>query len=1199
MNQDLQDKTLDLCNADCTKCALSELRPTQVVNGVGPLDAKVMIVGEAPGPDEDIKGEPFIGRAGKKLDSLLARVGIHRSQLRITNATRCFPRLKTVEGFRAPDWEEMKKCLPYLDQEVAFVKPNVIVPVGNVALRALLEDKKASIGDYRGREIWSVKYNCKIMPTYHPSAVMRNPTLEETVVQDFKRIWESSQYKEMTSQQEGNYIIIDTIEKFDAFYERISQVKEFSYDIESSGFNWQKDHVMCVSFSWKKGTAVVLPITKWIGIEKEKVELKDKKVRRKGITEVKQVEVVTKYIEDTYQPWWGEKQSYIMMNLMSIMTSDISRIAQNGKFDDKFFLQKGWKLQPLAYDTLLMHYLLHETAKGQHGLKDMALQYTQMGEYDRELEEWFDANGMSADKNRNYAHVPESILYKYSAMDADVTFQLKQIFLPLIEQEGMLDLLERLVMPLNYTLTITEFEGYKIDRVQLNKVKNELQMEMAAKEKEIKDLILKAGITNEVDLDSPKQLVKLFFEDLKLPIVKQTKKGAPCTDEEAMTLLKDKHEIPMKIVEYRGIAKLLRTYVIGIEEKLDDNDRLHTSFYQDGTESGRLSCVPLNSEILTRKGWKTYDKLNIGEEVMGFDIQLNSYRWTKLLEVNKGKDIVGLIKTNKGHAKPQGVLCTSNHKWIGISEKLVGFAEAKGFPRRTNLLLQPRSEMPTIEKSILTPDEAALFGWYLTDGFKTGKKHYGLGINLIKFRSRKILEELLLNISHTKSIYNRPNYGHHKIHAYHISSKIFDEIYCKAKSYSPAEFILLLSTKARKAMFAAMLEADGSMRTGAKRYDRFGALESFEKKTKEYFEVLSLSLGQPFTFRKTPAQHRKDFNRRAFINYQLIANIPLYADKNHKWKPIEEMDVWCPQTECGTWVMRQGHHVVVTGNSRDPNLQNIVKDKRIKDMFVVDEGNVLVEADEAQGEFRLWGAYSKDPQLLKDLLDNLDIHRNTAAMANKITIEQATDDQRQKAKSIVFGLMFGEGVEDLSKKHDVTIEYAQLIKDTFFRRYPVAKQWRYDNVKRGKRDGYVTSFFGRRRHLPGINSEDNKVSFPDQQAAVNSPIQGCLSDYTANAGNRILIKFKELGFHGKTLNLVHDAIYMEIPKVELEESLKIMKEEMERRILGIEVPMVAEFKIGKKWGELKSVKSINPIVYKEEKKPVNNNTQNVVENTIK
>jgi DNA polymerase-1 len=849
---------INLNNGVCNKCPLSELRceKDKVVNGIGSVPCSIMVIGEAPGENESLSGTPFVGKAGKKLDSLMSRAGLHRSQVFLSNTCRCFPRLKTVDGFRPPSWDEMNTCLPYLKIEIEMVKPNIIVPVGNVALRILLNDKKATISDYRGKEIWLKDYNVKCIPTFHPSAVLRTPSLEEVVVQDFKRIWESSQFKEMTPQQEGNYIVIDTIEKFDAFYERIMQVKEFAYDIETSGFNWQKDNILCISFSWQAGTAVVLPLTKWIGIEREKIEIKDKKVRRKGITEVKQIEVVTKYTEDSYEPWWKEKQQYIMMNLLAIMTSDIPRIAQNGKFDDKFFLQKGWNLKPLAHDTLLMHYLLHETAKGQHGLKDMALQYTKMGEYDKELEEWFDANGMSADKNRNYARVPESILYKYSAIDADVTFQLKQIFLPLIEKEGMINLFERLVMPLNHTLTITEFEGYKIDRIALNKAKEELQQEMAAKEAELKALI------GDVDLDSPKQLAKLLFEDLKLPIVKQTKKGAPCTDEEAMTLLKDKHPVPMKIVEYRGIAKLLRTYILGIEEELDDNDKLHTKFLQEGTESGRLS-------------------------------------------------------------------------------------------------------------------------------------------------------------------------------------------------------------------------------------------------------------------------------------------------------------------------------------SRNPNLQNIPKgDKRIKGMFTVEDGNVLVEADSAQAEFRFWGIYSNDPQLVKDLNDGLDIHKFIASLADKIPMDQVTKEQRQAAKSIVFGTMFSMGADKLAKDHNVTVEYAKHVQDTFFNRYPVAKQWRYNIVKQGKRNGFVRSIFGRVRHLAGINNQDNKIAYMDEQAAISSPIQGAASDYTTNAANRIIMKFKELGLHGKLRNLVHDAVYMEIPKAELDQSLKIMKEEMERRILGIQVPLKAEFKVGPNWADLEEIK-------------VNNNVQNVVENTTK
>lgn len=868
MINDLPIKQLDLCNKACTKCPLSELRPTQVVNGIGPLDSKILIVGEAPGPDEDIKGEPFIGRAGRKLDSMLARIGVHRSQVRITNATRCFPKLRTLEGFRAPSYEEIEACSSYLEEEIKVVKPNVIVPVGNVALRAILGTKKANISEYRGKEIWSDKFNCKIIPTYHPSAVMRNPNLEDTVVQDFQRILDSSKYLEMTKHVEGNYVTIETVEQFDSFYERIMEQKEVAWDIETSGFNWQKDKLMCISFSWQKGTAVVLPITKWVGIEKERIDLKDKKVRRKGVTEVKQIEVVTRYTEDSYQNWWGEKQEYVMNKLRSIMESDIEFILQNGKFDYKFFLQMGWNLKPAIHDPMLMHYLLHETAKGQHGLKDMALQYTDKGDYDRELEVWFASNGMKTDESRNYARVPTSLLFKYAAADADATLQLKDIFLPLLENEGMLDLYNKLIMPLSYNLTIMEFEGFKIDRTALNRTKKELQEELTKIEGEIQKEIQK--VTSEkVLLSSPKQLAKFLFETLKLPVIKETKTGYS-TDESVLIALKDKHPIPSNLVKHRGLSKLLSTYVEAVEKKLDDNNRLHASFNIQGTESGRLS-------------------------------------------------------------------------------------------------------------------------------------------------------------------------------------------------------------------------------------------------------------------------------------------------------------------------------------SSNPNLQNIPKDdKRIKNMYIVEEGNVLVEADEAQGEFRLWGAYSLDSQLVQDLKDGLDIHRFIAALANKISLEQVTSTQRQTAKSIVFGLMFGEGVDDLSKKHNVTVEYAQLIKDTFFNRYPVAKKWRYDNVKRGKRDGFVRSFFGRVRHLPGINSSDNKVSFPDEQAAVNSPIQGCLSDYTANAANRITLKFKELYLHGKLRNLVHDAIYMEIPKVELEQSLKIMKEEMQRQILGIQVPMIAEFKIAERWGNLKEVKSINPIVYKEDKIEVANNVQKQV-----
>jgi DNA polymerase-1 len=244
-------------------------------------------------------------------------------------------------------------------------------------------------------------------------------------------------------------------------------------------------------------------------------------------------------------------------------------------------------------------------------------------------------------------------------------------------------------------------------------------------------------------------------------------------------------------------------------------------------------------------------------------------------------------------------------------------------------------------------------------------------------------------------------------------------------------------------------------------------------------------------------------------------------------------------------------------------------------MFIVDKGNVLIEADEGQNEFRWWGIYSNDPQLVKDLNDGVDIHKLVASLANKIPISQVTKKQRQAAKSIVFGLMFNMGSEKLAKEHGVTIEYAEEVKAIFFARYPVAKQWKYDIVKFARKNYYVTNRFGRRRHLLAINNADNKIAYADEQGAVNSPIQGAASDYVSNAANRIFTKLKENGLHGKLRNLIHDAIYVEVPRAEIKQTLEIMNEAMTRRILGIQVPLVAEFSMGLRWGRMHKLKVDN------------------------
>lgn len=160
---------LDALSAEasvCTRCALAETR-TRVVFGVGDPAARLMFVGEGPGRDEDLMGEPFVGRSGKLLDRLMAEeLGIDRRSCYIANIVKCRPPQN-----RDPRPEEMAACRPFLDRQLALIKPKVVVTLGNVATRALLETSDG-IRSVRGRAY--PFGDAMLVPTYHPAAALRS-----------------------------------------------------------------------------------------------------------------------------------------------------------------------------------------------------------------------------------------------------------------------------------------------------------------------------------------------------------------------------------------------------------------------------------------------------------------------------------------------------------------------------------------------------------------------------------------------------------------------------------------------------------------------------------------------------------------------------------------------------------------------------------------------------------------------------------------------------------------------------------------------------------------------------------------------------------------------------------------------------------------------------------------------------------------
>ncbi len=164
----------------CIACRLADRR-TSVVFGEGNPAARIMLVGEAPGREEDRTGRPFVGRAGELLDRILNAVDLGRDEVFITNTVMCRPPENRVP---APD--ETGSCRHFLERKMALIRPPIVVALGSVALRVLSGDPRASITAQRGRRIDKDGY--AIYPTFHPAALLRDPAKKRPVWEDFKRI---------------------------------------------------------------------------------------------------------------------------------------------------------------------------------------------------------------------------------------------------------------------------------------------------------------------------------------------------------------------------------------------------------------------------------------------------------------------------------------------------------------------------------------------------------------------------------------------------------------------------------------------------------------------------------------------------------------------------------------------------------------------------------------------------------------------------------------------------------------------------------------------------------------------------------------------------------------------------------------------------------------------------------------------------
>lgn len=264
--------------------------------------------------------------------------------------------------------------------------------------------------------------------------------------------------------------------------------------------------------------------------------------------------------------------------------------------------------------------------------------------------------------------------------------------------------------------------------------------------------------------------------------------------------------------------------------------------------------------------------------------------------------------------------------------------------------------------------------------------------------------------------------------------------------------------------------------------------------------------------------------------------------------------------------------VTATGrlSSSNPNLQNIPvrgdDGREIRKAFVPEPGCIFFSADYSQIELRIMAHLSADEHLVNDFRCGRDIHAATASRIFHKPIEEVSRDERRKAKTANFGIIYGISAFGLAERMEVSRTEAKELITNYFDTYPRVKEYMQTSVKRARELGYIVTEFGRRRYLPDITSRNAVVRGYAERNAVNAPIQGTAADIIKIAMVRIAQRFEAEGIQSKMILQVHDELNFSVLPEELDHVKNIVIQEMEGAYT-MSVPLLADCGEGKNWLE--------------------------------
>lgn len=583
----------------CDLCGRCSSAHTTCILGHGSESASIMIVLDSPSEHDDAQGSIFTSRACNAVLKSMVRRNIDIDDVYYTAITKCYG--------PDPTQKEASVCSQYLDAEIQVVDPDIIVPMGNRALKYCLG--KVGITKSRGNaQIATVAGRERIiMPMLSPDMTDAKPIYRDYILSDLDTLAElyTSGMSEPTN---NSYHSLDTLDEVISWCDRYHNAEMLAFDIETTSLSpyMPDSKIICISLSDQENTGVVIPLY---------------------------------HHESPYLHPDDGTQGLVVKLLRDLLEdASVPKVAHNGKFDIEWL--RYWldiDVANFCFDTMLAHYLCVSEERGTQGLKSQAWEYTDMGGYDNELDEY--RSKLPEADRYNYDNIPWEILSKYAAADADVCLRLYHVYKPMIDANPKwTTIMNDIMMPGSYALRDVEGNGMQfdfslsahyqqtygaeIDRiqqrlqsypevVQIEREKQQLWAEREAirkiprrdrtEEEQRKFTEYKRYDGYRFNFSSTAQLRELLFDRLGLTTSVTTAKGELSTGEEAMNELAQQHEIPSLLLELRKVNTLNNMFIEKLPGMVDPTGRIHPTFNMVGTVTGRLASENPNAQQFPRK----------------------------------------------------------------------------------------------------------------------------------------------------------------------------------------------------------------------------------------------------------------------------------------------------------------------------------------------------------------------------------------------------------------------------------------------------------------------------------------------------------------------------------------------------------------------------------------------------------------------